>query len=118
LEARRPIPIGYWKGAGLTLLLDIFAAILSGGLATHEITAKGVEFCSQVYIAIDISKLHNHLTIRQALDNIIQDYQASAPAEEKARISYPGERVLQTRLQNTTHGIPVLQQVWNEIMSL
>lgn len=118
LEARRPIPIGYWKGAGLSLLLDIFAAILSGGLATHQITAKGIEFCSQVYIAIDISRLHNHSTIQQALDNIIQDYQASAPAEEKARISYPGERVLQTRQQNTTNGIPVLQQVWNEIMSL
>jgi 3-dehydro-L-gulonate 2-dehydrogenase len=118
LETRRPIPIGYWKGAGLSLLLDIFAAILSGGLATHEITAKAIEFCSQVYIAIDISKLHNHKTIQQAVNNIIQDYKESAPAEEKARISYPGERVLKTREQNTTHGIPVLQQVWKEIMSL
>lgn len=118
LEARRPIPIGYWKGAGLSLLLDILAAILSGGLSTHEISAKGIEFCSQVYIAIDISKLSNHAGIANALDNIIHDYKASAPAEEKARISYPGERVLQTRKQNTTNGIPVLQQVWQEILSL
>jgi 3-dehydro-L-gulonate 2-dehydrogenase len=118
LEARRPIPIGYWKGAGLSLLLDILAAILSGGLATHEITAKGIEFCSQVYIAIDISKLSNHTGIAQALNNIIRDYQSSAPAEEKARISYPGERVVQTRKQNTENGIPVLKQVWDEILSL
>ncbi len=44
LESWRPLPIGYWKGAGLSLLLDLLAAILSGGLATHEISKKEVEY--------------------------------------------------------------------------
>src|SRR5205823_5938788 len=38
IESKRPLPIGYWKGAGLALLLDILATILSGGLSTFEIS--------------------------------------------------------------------------------
>ena len=40
LATRRPIPVGYWKGAGLALLLDILSAVLSGGLSVHEIAKK------------------------------------------------------------------------------
>jgi len=43
LESKRPLPVGYWKGAGLALLLDILATVLSGGLPVHEITKKDVE---------------------------------------------------------------------------
>ena len=42
LETWRALPVGYWKGAGLSLLLDILATILSGGLSTHEISQSKV----------------------------------------------------------------------------
>ena len=35
--SRRPLPIGFWKGSGLSVMLDLIAATLSGGRATHEI---------------------------------------------------------------------------------
>ena len=35
--SQRPLPIGYWKGSGLAMMLDMIAALLSGGLATHQI---------------------------------------------------------------------------------
>ena len=60
LESWRSIPVGYWKGAGLSLLLDILATVLSSGLATYEISQKAAEVASsQVYIAIDTTKLGN-----------------------------------------------------------
>ena len=34
--SQRALPIGYWKGSGLSLVLDLLAAMLSGGLATGE----------------------------------------------------------------------------------
>ncbi|MGZ3950608.1 MAG: 3-dehydro-L-gulonate 2-dehydrogenase, partial [Flavisolibacter sp.] len=56
LETKRTLPAGYWKGAGLSLLLDILSAILSGGLSTHEITARRIEYgLSQVFVAIDLA---------------------------------------------------------------
>ena len=35
--SNRPLPIGFWKGSGLALMLDLVAALLSGGKATHQI---------------------------------------------------------------------------------
>ena len=117
LESRRPLPVGFWKGAGLSLLLDILATILSSGFSVHEIAKKATESgLSQVFIAIDISKLDGS-AISKALDNIINDYHQSIPEAKKA-ITFPGERVLQTRKNNLANGIQVLQKVWNEIGAL
>ncbi len=119
IESGRLLPVGYWKGAGMALLLDMLAAILSGGWATHEISKEKVEYgLSQVFIAIDISKLGSSSAITQVLEDIIQDYHQSETIDGSRKIVYPGERVLQTRRQNLQHGIPVIKQVWEEILSL
>jgi 3-dehydro-L-gulonate 2-dehydrogenase len=119
LESWRSLPIGYWKGAGLSLLLDILAAVLSGGLAAHEINKQGAEVAnSQVFIAIDLSKLGSHNRISQILNNIITDYQQSIAIDNTHKISYPSERVLQTRKLNSVKGVPVLDKVWGEILGL
>jgi 3-dehydro-L-gulonate 2-dehydrogenase len=116
--SRRPLPIGYWKGAGLSLLLDILAAVLSGGLSVHEIAQQKSEMSvSQVFIAIDTKKLGNHSAIAQVVNNIITDYHQSMPENNKS-ITFPGERVLQTRQRNLANGIPVLKEVWNTVNGL
>ena len=119
LASNNPLPIGYWKGAGLALLLDLLATILSGGLATHEISKKEVEYgLSQVFIAIDISKLGNHSAIAKIIEEILNDYHQSVPIDESKKIMYPGESVLHTRKNNLANGIPVMKKVWDEIGSL
>jgi LDH2 family malate/lactate/ureidoglycolate dehydrogenase len=48
-ETKRALPIGFWKGSGLTIVLDMIAASLAGGQSTHEIQAQGAEYAvSQV----------------------------------------------------------------------
>ena len=119
LASWRPIPVGYWKGAGLSLLLDLLATILSGGLATHEISKLEVEYAlSQVFIAIDISKLGNHSSIAAAVQQILDDYHQSVASDASKKITYPGERVMQTRENNLANGIPVIKKVWEEILGL
>jgi 3-dehydro-L-gulonate 2-dehydrogenase len=117
LESWRSLPIGFWKGAGLSFLLDVLAAILSNGLATHEITMKPAEMASsQVFICIDMSKLSNKSSFSATIDAIIEDYKTSIPINEAETISYPSERVLATRNKNSLAGIPVLENVWNEVL--
>jgi 3-dehydro-L-gulonate 2-dehydrogenase len=119
LSSKRPLPVGYWKGAGLSLLLDILATVLSGGLAVHQITTKAAEYgLSQVFIAIDISKLGNHSLITKTIEGIIEDYQQSIAAGESNKITYPGQRVLQTRQRNLANGIPVIKKVWEQILEM
>ncbi len=119
LESWRALPIGYWKGAGLSLLLDILAAILSAGDSTHQLSKREAEYgVSQVFIAIDIKKLSNFPGIETAISEIITDLKGSVPDGPVAAIRYPGEQILLTRKDNLKNGIPVNKDVWDEIIHL
>lgn len=119
LESRRALPIGYWKGAGLSLLLDILATVLSAGLSTRELSQKEAEYSvSQVFIAFSLEKLSNFPTIESTLNEIVSDFKNAVNDETGGEIRYPGERVLQTRAENMKNGIPVNETVWREIAGL
>jgi len=119
LETRRALPIGYWKGASLSLLLDIMATSLSGGLSTHEISNKKAEYSlSQVFIAINLKNLKNFPAIDGSIYQIIEDLKGSTPENKTTKIRYPGENVVQIRKVNQENGIPVNSNIWEEIMNL
>jgi 3-dehydro-L-gulonate 2-dehydrogenase len=119
LETRRALPIGYWKGAGLSLLLDILATVLSAGRSTKELSKLEAEYgVSQVFIAIDTKKLSNFPAIEQTINEIIDDVKASVQDENQSAIRFPGERVVETRKENLDNGIPVLKKIWKKIVDL
>jgi 3-dehydro-L-gulonate 2-dehydrogenase len=118
IQSGRFMPIGYWKGAGLTLLLDILTTILSNGMATHEYTKQKIEFASQVFIVFDLSRSHSNSSIANKLEAIIQDYKQSVPVSPDKKITYPGEHVIETRKNNLENGIPVIKKIWDEILAL
>lgn len=119
LQTMRTIPIGYWKGSGLALLLDLLAVILSGGKSTFDISQQKKESAlSQVFIAIKLSALQNAASINHLIKSIIDDYLGSMPNGSNDKIQYPGERVLQTRKENTEKGIPVDTGVWQQVLQL
>jgi 3-dehydro-L-gulonate 2-dehydrogenase len=119
LESWRALPIGYWKGAGFSLLLDILAVILSGGKSTREISETKVEYgVSQVFIALKPGGLSNFPSIENALDQIINHYKESVPSDSSQAIRYPGENIVKTRDFNLRNGIPVNKQIWDSILAL
>jgi len=119
LESWRVLPVGYWKGAGLSLLLDILATILSGGRSTHQINSCNSEYSvSQVFIAINIKSLHNFPAIDNSINQIIEDLHKSTPENPSSKIRYPGENVVKLRNENLKNGIPVNVENWEKILSL
>ena len=103
----RPLPIGYWKGSGLALVLDLIAAMLSGGLATHQIPPEperevGI---SQFFLAIDPSAVGAE--IAAVADSVIV----------AAGDRYPGSRALELRKENLALGIPVDESVWRDVLA-
>lgn len=117
-KSGRALPIGFWKGSGLSLVLDMIAAGLSGGLATHQIPADpeletGV---SQTFIAINLPALDRDNFAGQLTDQIIEHLQ---PADnEDGQTRYPGQNTLKTRKENTEKGIPVERSVWETVCGL
>jgi 3-dehydro-L-gulonate 2-dehydrogenase len=119
IQSQRVLPIGYWKGAGFSLLLDILAAILSGGLSTSEISKGSAESrLSQVFVALDLKRLSNFPSIESTIQKIIEDYHQSVSTEPDKSVRYPGERVKEIREENLAKGIPVVRKVWDEIHCL
>ena len=119
IKTNRSLPVGYWKGSGLSLLLDILAAVLSGGKSTFQISKQKSESAlSQVFIAIDLQSLQNFPSINGLLQNIIADYHAAAPDGSGKAILFPGERVVKTRKENLLKGIPVNVKIWEQIQRL
>jgi 3-dehydro-L-gulonate 2-dehydrogenase len=112
-KSQRTLPIGYWKGSGLSLVLDILAATLSGGLSVNEVTKQDSERnLSQVFIAINASFSPS------ILKNILDDFHSSTPETPGKRVRYPGENVLKTRAKNLLEGVPVSSSIWDEIRTL
>ena len=116
LQSKRPLPIGFWKGSGLALVLDLLATVLSGGNSTAKITASGSESAvSQVFICI--KPLGNEQT-DALIEEIIAYTKTTTPEHEGGTISYPGENTLKTRGQNSREGVWVDEKIWDVVKGL
>ena len=115
-ESGRPLPVGYWKGSGLALLLDMAAALLSGGLATHQIPADPLKETrlSQVFVAFDLASLGGPERAERVADDIIENLHTDGGDG----VRYPGERTLQLRRENMERGVPVEPAVWEQVLKL
>lgn len=119
LESRRALPVGFWKGSGLALVLDLLAVSLSGGLSTSEISRRDAETdVSQVFIAISLASLPHAAAVDSMISNVIADYQSSAPDSREHSIRYPGEKAIRMRAAAEKNGIPVMRHVWEQIQKL
>ncbi len=120
-ETRRVLPIGYWKGSGFTIMLDLMSSLLSGGKITSELdeTKTGsCGGCSQVFMAFRPTMINTQEFINHALDVTIRQLKGSEPAQENGQVYYPGERSVKTREENLKLGIPVDDGVWAKVKEL
>ncbi len=119
LDSRRALPIGYWKGSGLALVLDMMAAIISGGQSTHQIGQQGSEYAvSQVFIAINATSLMGETVLKETVEAIIHDFHAAAPLDESEGVRYPGEGMLRTRRESLEKGVVVDEEQWAELQAM
>ncbi len=112
----RALPIGFWKGSGLAVMLDLVAATLSGGRATHEIPSPPEKETglSQMFMAFDPGWCPGSPDARLA-DRLVAHLQ-SASGDEAVR--YPGERTRALREKHLKEGVPVDPSVWAFVQSL
>ena len=116
----RVLPVGYWKGSGMSILLDLIAAILAGGNTVTDIgRMTSDEYgLSQVLIAIDPERFNAPGFTEEAINRVIEDVTSSVPATEGKAVRYPGQNSLATRRKNLEEGIPVLDNIWEQISAL
>ena len=118
-KSRRHLPIGYWKGSGLAIMLDLIASVLSGGLATRQIAPdpERETRVSQVFIAINPASVGPPEKVDEIANALVADLHAATPMPGE-EVRYPGQQVLTIRKPNSEQGIPVNAPIWEEIRRL
>ncbi len=113
----RPLPIGFWKGSALSIVLDAIAAALSAGNATHSIPKDPLyeTGLSQFFLAVSpVTKP----ALRDAVLDDIVNHLHGVHVEEGASVYYPGERTLLRRNENLEQGIPVDADIWKMVTAM
>jgi 3-dehydro-L-gulonate 2-dehydrogenase len=115
--SRRPLPIGFWKGSGLALMLDMVASLMSAGNATHQLMPDVLHETnlSQMFLAFDLSSGGSFGEV--LVNQIIESVKTGPPAGEE-KVRYPGERTLEIRRRNLSEGIPVEAKVWEQVQRM
>lgn len=126
--SRRLLPIGFWKGSGLAIVLDAIAALLSGGRASWKVPTDPEQETglSQVFIAFDLSAFGDADAASRVADQIVEHVHRSGMGVRTTngdpspggRVRYPGERTLETRRRNVEQGIPVEPSIWRQVQEL
>jgi 3-dehydro-L-gulonate 2-dehydrogenase len=116
----RPLPIGYWKGSGLSIVLDMMAAMMAQGKATHQVSADPLfeTGISQVFLAMHPEALGPESVRSQIANEIVASLHHCQPAKKGTKVRYPGEQTLRTRAENLQLGLPVDPAVWAQILTM
>lgn len=115
----RVLPMGYWKGSGLSIVLDLMATVLSGGNSVAQIGTFGDEIgLTQIMIAIDPGKFNTPQQTDAMADAILADVKASEPVRAGGEVFYPGEMETRAMHENLEQGVPVVEEVWNRVLAM
>ena len=119
-RTQRALPVGFWKGSGLSFVLDLLAAMLSGGQATHEIEADPLKEVgvSQVFLAVSPGALSTQAEMERVVAGCVESLHAAAPVQRGVVPRYPGENTSKIREESLRLGVAVEDPVWNKFLDL
>ncbi|MBM1105709.1 3-dehydro-L-gulonate 2-dehydrogenase [Aurantibacter crassamenti] len=118
LDSKRLLPTGYWKGSGLSILVDLLVTLLSSGKSTAKIGEMEAEYgLSQVFICFDAKQMNSDNRHKELVDEIINHVTSVAPVKEGGTIEYPGSQTRKRREQNMKDGIQINDEVWNTLLA-
>lgn len=119
LKKEKGLPIGYWKGSALSMVLDMLATLLSAGNSTYKIGLKEYETAiSQIYLCICPEIFHDKNLQESLINEIIEYTHDVTPMQEGRRTYYPGEQSTNAKNHNSKNGMKVNKEIWKEILKL
>ncbi len=117
---QRALPIGFWKGSGLAFVLDMLAAMLAGGQATHEIEPDPLAEVgiSQVFLTTSPATVGSWTEMERTARGCIDALHAAIPTTPGVAPRFPGEGTLRARAESLQFGVGVDEAVWAAFTAL
>ncbi len=101
------LPIGDYKGYGLSLMIGLIGATLNGGQFGREPTDALASNTGQAVLALSISRFGDANAFKRRVDAIARDIRGSGRLPGVDEIRLPGDRASAVREERTRDGIPV-----------
>ena len=119
-RTQRALPVGFWKGSGLAFVLDLLAAMLAGGRATHEIAPDPLAEVglSQIFLAIHPEAVGSRAEMERLAAGCIAALHAAEPVRAGTMPRYPGEGTLRIRNESLRLGVAVEEAAWIGFLAL
>ncbi len=120
-DSMRILPMGYWKGSGMAIVLDMAAALMANGNSGIDIdnaNSGSCTGCCQIFIAYDPYLFGSKEEIQSLLNARVNAADSTHPDKEEGHVYCPGERTMNTRKKSMSDGITVNENVWNQIKAI
>jgi LDH2 family malate/lactate/ureidoglycolate dehydrogenase len=117
------LPFGGHKGYGLAFMLEMLAGVLVGAAVMDEIPVWFKETKAPVNIghlfgAIDIERFAGADVFRERLLGMIEELKERCSSDGVCRVCLPGEVEERIEAERRKHGVPLSNELWNELKKI
>lgn len=119
-ENKRLLPMGFWKGSSMSIVLDMLLTAVTGGYSVPALTEDmKAEFgVSQCLIAIDLNKTMSKDALVHEMKRIRDYVMASEPAET-GKVMIAGSEIQDFIDKHKQQGgIEIHEEIWQKITKL
>lgn len=117
---KRLLPMGFWKGSSMSIVLDMLLTALSGGYSVPALTEDmKAEFgVSQLLIAIDLNKTMSADALQHEMKRI-RDYVLASEPAETGKVMIAGAEIQEFIDKHKRQGgIEIHDEIWQKITQL
>jgi ureidoglycolate dehydrogenase (NAD+) len=119
-KAELPLPLGGAKGAGLSLLAECIASIMTGNPilapAVSEGGAAALHRQNSFLLAIDIARFGDVRAFRTGVAQLVAVLKGLPRQAGFSEILMPGERGDRVTAERSANGIPIPPATWSELV--
>jgi LDH2 family malate/lactate/ureidoglycolate dehydrogenase len=101
------LPIGDYKGYGLSLMIGLIGATLNGGQFGREPTDAKASNTGQAVLALQISRFGDPIAFKRQVDKVARGIRGSGRLPDVSEIRLPGDRAWAVRQERMRDGVPV-----------
>jgi len=107
---------GGHKGYGLSIIVDLFSAVISGGLTSNYVNRKpGINGICHYFMAVDYGIFGDKTSIKAGMSKFLQELRDSKKAEGQNRIYTHGEKEAEMMKKRIASQIPVNEKTFEEL---
>jgi len=102
------LPMGDYKGYGLSLMTDVLTGVLTGSLFGPRVFQDDTNFdVAHTMIAIDIEAFMPRGDFDERLEQLVADVKSAPPLDPEHPVRLPGEAELRRARERMETGIPI-----------